>query len=71
MYGINYTANYRQYYQKNNSQLKIVFLVLSFLLFMPFPAGNTIIFTPSEGTNRKKYSYKLQHQSQIADSGGK
>ncbi len=29
--------------------------VLSFLLYIPFPAGNITVYTPSQGTNREKY----------------
>ena len=55
----------------NTSELTIVSLVLSFLLLIPFPAGNIIVYTSNQSTNREKYSYKLQHQSQKADSSGK
>ena len=39
--------------------LKLVFSVLLFVLFL---TGNTIVCTLSQGTNREKYSYKIQHQ---------
>ena len=33
-------------------------------------AGKLFVYRPSQNTNREKYSYKLQHQSQNADFDG-
>ena len=34
-----------------------------------FLAGKIVVYTPSQGTNREKYSYELQHQIQNAETG--
>ena len=43
-------------YNTNRLQIFITIIVLSSLLFIPFAlAGNTIIYTPIQGTSREKY----------------
>ena len=46
------TSNPVQYSKATNY---ILILVLSFLLFIPFRAGNINVYTPTRGTNREKY----------------
>ena len=37
----------------NNKNLCLLYFHISYLYF--FPAGNIIVYTPSQGTNREKY----------------
>ena len=42
---------------------KTVSSVLSFLHLYLFLAGNIVVYTPSQATNREKYCLKVEHQS--------
>ena len=42
--------------KNTTSELTIVLPVIWFLLFIPFPGGKKIVYTPSQSTNREKYS---------------
>jgi len=68
MKGINNTGYYHQYYKIITN---LVFLYFHFSYLYLFLAGNIIVYTPSQGTNREKYSIHYHIKVRNADSGGK
>ena len=61
MKGINNTGYYHQYYKITT---KLVFFVLSFLLFVPFPGGKHKCLHAKSRFKQGNLLYTLSHQSQ-------
>ena len=61
------TSNPVEYSKATNY---ILILVLSFLLFIPFRAGNIIVYTPNRGTNREEYFNHIIYKEKMPTLAG-
>ena len=57
--------------QYRKATIYIIITVNLFLLFIRFLAGNIIVYTPNQGTNREKYFNHIIYEEKDADFGGK